>query len=242
MGYKVNNIVDTGGFPFYLIEKLIKEYKVDHFVETGTAGGLSIKEAAKHFKKCQTIELIENRAIVDNDIENIIWHTGNSADILLPIVNELIGQKNSMQIKDNPPIYNYALFFLDAHYSDPKPNTSKYKECYLLEEIEIISGYRDDSIIIIDDARLFFGPPPAPNNPKDWPSISKIFALLNEKFPYNTTTIRDDYIVSYPDRLDEPFDAEWVSRYSIRYPTESELIKSYAKKVFSEFKKYIDAP
>lgn len=240
MGYKVNNVVDTGGFPFYLIEKLIKEYKVDHFIETGTAGGLSIKEAAKHFKKCQTIELIENRAIVDNSIENILWHTGSSVDVLPGIVDDLLQEKAQLPKPDkDKPVYNYALFFLDAHYSDPKPNTSAYKECPLLEELTILHRYQHDAIIIIDDARLFFGHPPAPNNPKDWPTIREIFALLNEKFPYNTTTIRDDYIISYPDRLDEPFDAEWVSSYSNRYPTESAKLKSEVKNVYEALLKYM---
>lgn len=238
MGYCLNGC-PTGGVPMYLIEPLIKYAKVSTFVETGTAGGLSIREAAKHFRQCHTIEIIPNRAIVDESIKNIVWHEGNSIDILPGIVDDLITEKSQLP-KTDPPTYNYAVFFLDAHYSDPKPNTSIYKECYLLEELTILHRYQHDAIIIIDDARLFFGHPPAPNNPKDWPTIRQIFALLEEKFPYNTTSIRDDYIISYPDRLDEPFDAEWVSRYSIRYPTESDKLKTEVKSVYEAFKKYID--
>lgn len=241
MGYKVNNRCDTGGLPMYLVKPLIDYCNVPTFIETGTAGGLSIKEAAKYFKHCHTIELIEGRAEIDTNLENVMWHTGNSVDILLPIVNNLIAEKNAMQIAGKPPVYNYAFFWLDAHYSDPTPNTSKYKECYLLEEIEIISGYHNDAIIFIDDARLFFGHPPAPNNPKDWPTIREIFALFEKLYPYNTTTIRDDYIISYPERLDEPFDEEWVSKYSIRYPTESEKLRTETRNVFNALKKYIDA-
>lgn len=239
MGYKVNNGVDTGGLPMYLINPLIEYCNVPTFVETGTAGGLSIKEAAKHFKDCYTIELIEGRACIDDTLDNVRWLTGNSVDMLLPIVNNLIGAKNRMQIKDKPPVYHYALFWLDAHYSDPIPNISQYKECYILEELEIISGYRDDAIILIDDARLFCGHPPAPNNPKDWPSIQDIFVLLKERFPYNYSTIVDDYILSIPDRLREPVDAEWRSRFSIRYPTESDKLKSEVKNVYSALLNYI---
>lgn len=241
MGYKTSNIVDTGGFPLYLMKPIMDSVRIDYFIETGTAGGLSIKEAAKYFKQCFTIELIEGRAEVDYSLANVEWLTGDSAKLLLPIVNNLIAEKNAMQIKDQPSIYHYAMFWLDSHYSDPSPNTSKQKECPLLEELEIISGYQDSAIIVIDDARLFYGHPPAPNNPKDWPRIQDIFQLLSEKFPYNTSTIRDDYIISLPERLNEPFDEEWRKNYSIRYPSHEQSIKMQTKNVFNEFKKYIDA-
>lgn len=240
MGFKVNSGVETEGIPMYLIEPLLSHVPINYFIESGTAGGLSIREASKYFKVCHTIELIENRAIIDRGITNIKWHTGNSVDILPKIVGELVSIKNAMQIPGQNPVYNYALFFLDAHYSDPTPNISEYKECYLLEELEIISIYQDSAIIFIDDARLFFGHPPAPNDPNDWPDIRQIFSLFEKKFPFNTTTIRDDFIISYPERLDEPMDKEWVDRYSIRYPSAEDKLKSEVKNVYNAFKKYID--
>lgn len=240
MGYRLSGC-GTGSIPMYLIQPLLGYIPIDYFCETGTASGDSIRIASKHFKKCWTIELIEGRAKIDNSLENVTWYEGNSIDFLKIIVNDLLDLKSQIpQPNKDVPVYQYCFWWLDAHYSDPKPNTSKYKECYLLEEIEIISKCRDDSIIFIDDARLFYGPPPAPNNPKDWPTIRQIFALLEEKFPFNTTSIRDDYIISYPERLDEPMDAEWVSRYSIRYPTEADKLKTEVQNVYSAFKKYID--
>lgn len=239
MGYKVNDVVNTGGFPFYLIEGLKREFKIDYFVETGTAGGLSIKEASKLFKYCWTIELIEGRAEIDHSLGNVRWLTGHSVDVLLPILNDFISEKNAMQVAGEDSRYHYVVFFLDAHYSDPTPNTSIYKECYLLEELELISPYQDSAIIVIDDARLFYGPPPAPNNPLDWPSIAQIFDLLNRKYPYNTNTIRDDYIISFPSRLNEPMDEEWRNRYTTRYPSHEDSIRQQTKNVYKEFINYL---
>jgi hypothetical protein len=232
MGYLLNG-VNTGGIPFYLVNKLKDFVSIDIFVETGTAGGESIREAAKIFKECHTIELIENRAVQDLSIKNIKWHTGNSIDVLPAIVNSILKKKESAED------YHYALFWLDAHYCDPVPNTSGIKECPVLEELEIISSIEKDAIIFIDDARLFLGQVPAPGNPEEYPSIQDIFVLLKNKFPHNYSTIVDDYIISIPSRLRTPIDEEWRSRFSIRYPNAEDKLKSDAVNVYNAVLNYL---
>lgn len=241
MGHRINNRCDTEGFPLYLIEDLIKEYRVPCVLECGTAGGESTRLLAQHFERVTTIELIENRAIVDASLKNATWLTGNTVDLLPSIINDLISEKLGMQSieQDAPPIYNYAVFFMDAHYSGSEPNTTGYPECPLLQELEIISKYNADAVLIIDDLRLFCGQPPAPLEPREWPSVSQIFALLHEKYPHNTSTIRDDYIISYPSRLDEPFDREWRSNYTVRYPNASDKLLQETKNVYQSFLNYI---
>jgi len=231
MGYKLNG-VETGGLPMHLITPLIEYVNIETFVETGTAGGDSIREASKLFKECHTIELIEGRAGIE-PIENVTFHTGNSIDILPSIVDEIFSRKES------PTDYKYCLFWLDAHYSDPVPNTSDFKECYILEELAIISKLQAEAIIIIDDARHFLGQAIYPNNPLDWAGIQEIFVLLKEKFPYNYSTIVDDYIISIPERIRVPIDNEWRSRYHIRYPSELDKLKQEVKNVFEAFLKFV---
>lgn len=240
MGFKVSNIVNTGGFPFYLIQGLKKEFTIDYWVETGTAGGLSVKEAAKHFKHCWTIELIKGRAKKE-DFDNVTWMEGNSVDLLPEILYELrlIKEKIPKQV-DGTPNYLYSIFWLDAHWSEPYKNDTQYKECYVMDELEILKTHEKDAIIIIDDARLFCGHPPAPNNPKDWPTIQDIFVKLKNDFPYNYSTIVDDYILSLPERMREPIDREWRQNYPIRYPSHEDSIRMQARNVVNEFKKYID--
>jgi len=232
MGYKLNG-VESGGLPMHLIKPLIDFVNIETFIETGTAGGASIQEASKLFKECHTIELIAGRVAIE-PIENVTFHTGNSIDILPTIVDEIFNRKES----END--YHYCLFWLDAHYSDPTPNESGFKECYILEELEIISKLQADAIIIIDDARHFLGQAIYPNNPLDWASIQDIFAMLKEKFPHNYSTLVDDYIISLPERIRVPIDTEWRERYHIRYPSEADRLKKEVKNVFNALSKYLE--
>lgn len=228
MGYLLNG-VKTGGFPFYIIELLLKSIQIPTFVETGTASGDSVREAALYFKECHTIELIEKRQITTNSPDNIHWYTGNSIDVLPSIIEKV---KKEME---------YCIFSLDAHYSGSELNPGPHKECPLLEEIEVVATYRN-AIIVIDDARLFYGSPPWPNDPREWPALQEIFALLLKSFPTHITTIRDDYIICYPEELKEHFDEEWKARYSQRYPSAEVKLKEEVKHVWKSLFIYLNEP
>lgn len=230
MGYRLNGC-NTGGIPTYLVERILKHCQVPVFIETGTANGDSVLWAANHFSECHTIELVEGRAC-QKEVANITWHTGNTTKVLPKLIDKLINDKGA-------ELRRYAMFWLDAHYSGDTTNTSKYKECYLLEELEIISEYDQDAIILIDDARLFLGQPPHPNNPEDWCTIQQIFALINENFKYHYTTITDDYIISVPDRIKWVFDEDWRERYYLRYPSDAERLKTEVRTVYDALLNYI---
>ena len=239
MAYKLNGC-ETGGLPIHLVKPLVENYDIPFIVETGTAGGLSIREAAKLFKTCWTIELIAERPDIEEAPTNVHFLVGNSPDVLPSIILKLKILKDEKESQ-------YVLFYLDAHYSDEVPNESDCPECPLLEEINCIAEYGNDAIIIIDDARLFFGHPPYPHNPQEWPSICEIFILLKEKFPYHHITITDDYILCIPLHCREVIDKEWRDRFHIRYPNEKDKLKGQYKEVwkdvkerYSEFLKYVE--
>ena len=225
MGYKLNGC-DTEGLPVYLIKNLLEHADIPFFIETGTAGGDSVLKAAELFRWCYTIELIEGRAPKAGP-ENIIWLTGSSPALLHAIIDEISYSKND------------AFFWLDAHYSDPTPNTTGHKECPLMEELQVISRYHEHAIIFIDDARLFYGHPPAPLDPREWPRVQDIFCVLKEKFPLNISTITDDYIISVPERMCDYVNAEWRGRFSIRYPNAYNKLKSQVQDVYHAFKNYL---
>ncbi len=235
MGYRINERVNTGGVPIYLIERFLKHIEIPVFVETGSASGGSIKEAARYFDICHTIELNEGRQIVDESLTNVHWHNGNTIEVLPEIVSELVRYKESL----DTPHFRYAMFFLDAHWDGDKPEGEETKDCYLLEELEAIAPYDQNSIIIIDDARLFMGNPPHPNNPKEWPTIQQVFKLFDEKFKYFRVTIIDDFIIAFPDRVEWIFQEEWVEQYKTRYPDEKDKIRNATKLVYDSFIKYI---
>lgn len=229
MGYITSDIVKSGGLPTWLIEPLLESTVIPVFVETGTAGAASVNIASKLFETCHTIEILENTVNEHPVADNITYHVGNTVDILPQLVSELNETHNQSSI----------LFWLDAHYSGSTENTSGYKECYILEELEIVSRYNGNSIILIDDARLFMGWVPSPLDPRDWAGIDEIFATIKEKFPNNRTTIMDDYIFSYPEALHYAVNLEWRRNYSIRYPDAQTKLKSQAKEVFNAIKEYL---
>jgi hypothetical protein len=224
MGYKLNG-VDSEGLPVHIVKMFTDNYQVTCFVETGTAGGDSIKIASGLFRECHTIELIGGRLLPENSsFTNVQYYIGDSEYVLKMIL---------------PKLQGWSFFFLDAHFSDSIPNTTGKKECPVLEELEIISKYKLP-IILIDDARLFFNQPPAPCDPREWPRIEEIFATCKKLFPDHHTTIIDDYILCYHDHLGDAVNKEWRSRFNVRYPSAEDKLKSDAKNVCRALKNYID--
>jgi hypothetical protein len=234
MGYMLNGVT-TGGLPMHLVKPLLDEHEVPYFVETGTAGGMSVKEASKLFKRCWTIELIKDRPDFNNSHGGVHFEIGDSAEILPRIIADL----KEIKFKTDPKARQWVLFFLDAHYCGDVPNESGYPECPLLDEIKCVAEYGEDAVIIIDDARLFLGSPPHPNEPTEWPCICDIFHLLREKFPYHYISIVDDYVIAIPIHLRHTIDKEWRDRFHIRYPNAEDKLKSQVKDVYAAFKNYI---
>jgi len=222
MGYLYNG-VETTGVPIKMIKKIIEGFDVDFFVETGTAGAYSIVEASKHFPICYTIELIEGRTpthkeeivydendptIADhvfNEIkypENITFCVGDSTEIL-PNINNQVNSR-------------YAVYWLDAHYSDPDPSPKGCVECPIVAELEAISD-NQKAIIVIDDARLFLGTPPPPLKPNEWIGIQSLFIAIEHYFNNHHITIIDDYVVAVPMEMKDNLNAFWLETYKERF-------------------------
>lgn len=232
MGYQTNGVT-TGGVPTHLVQPLLDNFKIPYFVETGTANGDSARWAASLFFKTWTIELVKDRAETKSFSDKIEFLEGDSTELLPEIIQELLELKGNQE-------HQYVLFYLDAHYSGDTPNESDYPECPVLNEIKAIAEYGEDAIIIIDDARLFFGSPPYPHDPTEWPSISEIFWVLQNFFPYHHITITDDYVLAIPLHLRKVIDDEWRGRFHIRYPNEKDKLKQQVKDVYKAFLNYIE--
>lgn len=239
MGYKVNNTAKTEGIPEHIVKPFIEYLNIEFFIETGSADGDSVRWAAQYINECHTIEMVKGRAQKNggSPYPNIRWYLGNSIDILPELIQRLKDYKQEFNLVP----HHYCLFWLDAHYSGDTPNPyPDIKECHLLEELDIISRYDQDAIIVIDDLRLFCGNPPYPANPKEWPSVQQIFKLFEEKYRWFIVTIIDDYIIAFPDRVKWIFDKVWADGYNNRYPNESEKLRQEVKSVYSALKKYIE--
>lgn len=217
MGYKSNGI-KTSGLPIDYVKRFVDEYGIKVFIETGTAGGDSVRAAAEIFEVCHSIEI--NGGIDTTTFpSNIIFHTGNSAHILKEVAKVEKGQR--------------IVFWLDAHWSENYESTDKENECPIIREIQAIKGH--DALVLIDDARLFLGPHPWPCDYRFWPQFQDVFNALRDSFPRHRITIIDDYIIAVPDYMDDTFRVEWWERFSVRYPDKEELRKA-ANLVFEHFK------
>ncbi|NEQ11698.1 MAG: hypothetical protein F6K37_39250, partial [Moorea sp. SIO4E2] len=107
-----------------------------------------------------------------------------------------------------------AFFWLDGHYSGPGTG-GESNECPLLLELKpalAISG----SVIMIDDARCFLGPPPPPHQSSHWPRIDDIFHQIKQLAPTYITTIQDDVIISVPSELKMILDEDWLGKFNLR--------------------------
>lgn len=147
----------------------------ERFVETGTWLGESLKEAAKHFVECLSVELNERvyKEALENfrDFPNVKLHNGHSPTVLREILDHRIP----------------TTFWLDAHYIGSDVFGEKYpsnlKECPLLEELFEITrlNWIEPPIILIDDASMFLeDPDPKYFNKEHWPRISEIDQALSE--------------------------------------------------------------
>lgn len=226
MGFTLNNIYTGMSIPCDFVKRIQDVAHIKYFIETGTAGGQSVAWAKDHFEKCWTIELLADREIKKE--EGVIYIQGNVIDHLPDILSR----------EEFTDLQTPIFFWLDAHYCEPIPNTSGNKECYILEEIEAIKG-RINSVVMIDDARLFAGPPPWPNDPRDWPRLDTIFRKLNDCFPNCMVTIVDDFIICVPPSLIPVVDQEWVDNYKRRYRGEDQLLLESVNITYNAFINYV---
>jgi hypothetical protein len=224
MGYKHHG-VKTGGLPVEYIKRYLEKHPIKVFIETGTAGGDSVREAAKIFEKCYTIEVVEKRNEGDYP-ENVNLYEGDSAKLLAQIAH--------------PFRNDYVFFWLDAHYSEPHESEPDINECPILEEIKSLSGF-SKALIMIDDARLFLGPPKWPCDYTRWPSFSSVFNTLQGCLPKHYITLVDDYIIAMPEEMKDVHRSEWWERQDERFPSEEQKVRNSIKTTYHAAQQFLNS-
>jgi hypothetical protein len=174
------------GVDFNLISHLTDSNEFTTFVETGTYKGNTTHKVSKYFDEVHTIEASEiyhseaKNRFLNND--SITCHFGVSENILEKILNEI--DKSS-------------IFWLDAHFSGGD-TAGKDNECPLLSELSLLKKRPEviqNSIIMIDDARLFMAPPPFGHDPRQWPNIRDVISALGQN-----VIVFEDVIYFFPDK------------------------------------------
>lgn len=175
-------------FPRDRALRLAKAHGSDVFIETGTYRGLTARWAAGHFRRVHTIERSAELYHQVGDLpKNVMrWH-GDSRTIIPRIVVD----------------ERQAFYWLDAHW-DGTGQTSGASDCQcpLLDEL---SWLRGDSIILIDDARMFLSTPKPPFNPDAWPTFDQVLDCLPRGM---FVQVEDDIIFAMPRELR----SEWLKR------------------------------
>lgn len=182
-----------------IVQQILQCFDVDTFVETGTYEGETAHWASQYFKNVYTIEksisLRENAKNRFKNVNNIDFLCGDSRDVLVEI---------------SPKLTSPTLFWLDAHWSLGE-TYGEDDECALLGELDVILTMNQDHFVLVDDARLFFSPPPHPLSPNYWPHITQILNLIEQAGRYYTV-ILDDVIVMCPNEA-KPIMVEFYQNY-----------------------------
>jgi hypothetical protein len=172
-----------------LIRALRKHLPLTVFVETGTFKGDTTASVAALFPKVITVELAaelyegaRERLAAFPNVQTI---QGSSPEA----IRSLMGELASVGV----------LYWLDAHWCGG-PTAGAQSECPLLGELEAIGSLNEDSAILIDDARFFTAPPPAPHDPGAWPSLLELVDRLRALSRLHRLWIIDDVMIFCPSR------------------------------------------
>lgn len=214
-----------------LVTALLQAIPVEVFVETGTFRGDTLAGVKNHFRELYSIELSRSyfeaaraRFARDSHIQLIL---GNSAAVL---PNILAGLRERS-----------VLFFLDAHWCVADHAAGQVSQCPLLNELRAIGTLRSDSIVVIDDARLFLSTPPAPHEISQWPTFGEVLTALTALSNSHDLMVVNDYIVYFPlqcramlTSYAREFGTDWLQVFNTNEQRKSELALLRARCVRQE--------
>ena len=194
----------TFSIPFDLACALIAAEGLRYAVETGTYLGDSALMLADVVEDVWSIELkpkiLAQAQARTAHRPTIHLYEGYSPEVLPAILAQVPGP---------------ALYWLDGHGGTFGANDvpAHIKECPALDELAAIAThpYAARSVILIDDARAFFGP--MLQHRPDWPTFVEVAdALGRERY----VTVLDDVIIAVPLDLRPVVDTWWVGKLEER--------------------------
>ena len=186
------------------------------FVETGTFEGDTIELVMPYFETIHSIELSEEyyRKVVERfrASSKVHLHHGHSADVLRKMKSELAGTS--------------ILYWLDAHWCVADKTAGGASQCPLLEELDAIGDLNPQSLILIDDARLFLCPPPYPHEIDHWPRFQSVFQKLSSLSSEHEIVVANDLIIFFPARIRQVVES-YTYEHSINWLTVLDKSRDY---------------
>ncbi|WP_373499486.1 hypothetical protein [Desulfococcus sp.] len=190
-----------GAVSFSIDVDLIRFFKrflpIETFIETGTLKGDTVAAVRPYFARTVSIELsdeyYQDAVKRFRDDPDVVLLKGDSAALIGGLARDV----------DETP----AMFWLDAHWcsDDEQKAEGARSQCPLLGEIRAIGRIHPESVVLIDDARLFLCTPGRPHDYGQWPDFHDIVKALLELSPVHRMMVANDVIVFYPEALLEPF-------------------------------------
>jgi len=222
----------TFSIPFDLAKALIRAEGLRYAVETGTYLGGSALMLADVLDDVWSVELKPEILAQARERTahrpNIHLFEGYSPEVLPRILEQVPGP---------------ALYWLDGHGGTFGANDvpSHIKECPVLDELAAIAEHphAERSVILIDDARAFFGP--LLHHRPDWPTFMEVANALG---PGRYVTVLDDVVIAVPKDLRPAVDAWWVGKLEEREGLEAHtylISKLMDPEWVEEFKAVMDA-
>ena len=173
-----------------LVAALQSKIPLRVFVETGTFQGDTVAALTSCFDKVFSIEAspmlwteAAKRFAADPRVQLL---QGNSPEKLRELHSELQGLG--------------TLYWLDAHWCVAADTSREPSQCPLLEELQAIGKLNNASVVLIDDARLFLAPPPAPHEISQWPGFHQIVSRLLSMSSTHTLMVVNDVIAFFPEQ------------------------------------------
>lgn len=181
-----------GAFSFSLDTRLVVALQaalpLRTLVETGTYEGDTVAAGLPYFDDIFTVELSEPLWVKAtqrfSDTKNVRVLQGSSPAIVAELAASL---------SEKP-----VLYWLDAHWCVGTDTSGEMSQCPLLEEVAAIGKLNDQSVVLIDDARLFTSTPPAPHEVTHWPQFNDLVLALQKLNPTHRLMIVNDVIAFYP--------------------------------------------
>ncbi len=171
-----------------LLAFLVKELPLKLFVETGTFKGDSLEIALRFFSHCESVEaspeLHQQARTRFQGRDNVRLHLGDSPSFLRQRQAEFAGMP--------------TLFWLDAHWCNADDTSGATSQSPLLGELAGIGSLHPDSVVLIDDARLYLCAPPAPHRFENWPDLHSLVEALLKLSTRHRMMILNDVLLFYP--------------------------------------------
>jgi hypothetical protein len=171
-----------------LVETLRGMLPISVFVETGTFEGEAVARARESFEEIHSIELSDHYYALATerfaDDARVTLYHGNSSHVL-----------NALR----PKLEDKAvLYWLDAHWCVADEAAGEESQCPLLDELAALRSLNAESVVLIDDARLFLATPPYPHESSHWPRLQEVLERLLGLSPDHELMVVNDVIVFFP--------------------------------------------